>query len=87
LDGFEGERNPKTGKKYAPTLKVVTEFKLRPALVIQNDKPDFELLLPEIIITDAMKRLAQYFEIRIIKECYECQRNCDNYEYKIAVNK
>ena len=154
-DGFEGKRDPKTGKKFAPTLKVVTEFKLRPSLVIQNDKlntdpnyhsivvlpvatiyesdkenplisraiekndidlihyigaitgreayiqvnnpklihknllfePDYELLLPDIIITDTMKKFAKCFEIKQIKECEECQRNCNNCEYKIAVNK
>ncbi|MDF2545345.1 MAG: hypothetical protein K0R93_243 [Anaerosolibacter sp.] len=36
-DGFEGEKDPKTGKKIAPVVKVVTEFKLRPAIVISDD--------------------------------------------------
>lgn len=37
-DGFEPVTDPRTGKKKAPVLKIVTEYKLRPAIVIQDDE-------------------------------------------------
>lgn len=37
-DGFEGVVNPKTGRRQAPVVKIVTEFKLRPAIVIQKNE-------------------------------------------------
>lgn len=51
-DGFEGEIDPVTKKRVAKTLKIVTEFKMRPAVVIQstdiNTSPfyDYVIVLP-----------------------------------------
>lgn len=51
-DGFEGQIDPVTKKKVAKPLKIVTEFKMRPAVVIQstniNTSPyyDFVIVLP-----------------------------------------
>jgi len=155
LDGFEGERDPKTGKKYSPTLKVVTEFKLRPAIIIQNDEfnqreqylytvvlpvskiqdsdrtdpvmqrvmkendlkemhfigrlpgidsyitidnpkvihknllfeSPVDISVPEEMMIEIMKKYAQCFEIKRIKECDDCSKNCEKCEYKLAVNK
>jgi hypothetical protein len=41
----------------------------------------------DIDIEEIMKRFAQCFEIKKIKECDECEKNCDKCEYKLAVNK
>ena len=155
IDGFEGEIDPKTGKKYAPTLRVVTEFKLRPAIIIQNNELNFkisyyytvalpigsiyendkteptmqramttndvnelhyigtipgkesyvtidnpkvvhknmlfepahELIVPDQMMVEIMKKFALCFEIKRIKECDERKNNCDKCEYKLAVNK
>lgn len=154
-DGFEGVVDPATGKRYAPTVKVVTEFKLRPAVVIQknefNNNPNYHMtiVLPitkiyekdktnsliqraitdndveyfhylggllvyeslvliadpkrihknmlfeppkEIILDDhtmeeILVKFAKCFQIKRIKECDECERNCKSCRYKLAVNK
>jgi len=60
--GFEPMTNPKTGKKYAPTVKIVTEFKLRPAIIIQSDElnhnPDYHstIVIPISSITENDKQ-------------------------------
>lgn len=51
-DGFEGEIDPATGNRVSRELKIVTEFKMRPALVIQSNEMnvdpryDFVVVLP-----------------------------------------
>jgi hypothetical protein len=150
-DGFEGFINPINNKKKSEIVKVVTEFKLRPCLIIQKDEYNliedypFTVILPlaniskeqrkrktfqrvinyndidqyyylghnsyvtindphkvyknmlferdnEVSIdkescNEIMMRLAQCFKINTIKECDTCSRNCNNCEFKNAVNK
>lgn len=150
-DGFEGIIDPVTKKKKSEIVKIVTEFKLRPSLIIQldeynqNDKYPFTVILPlanvseeqkkrktfqdmmtynnlnqfyylghnsyvtvndpqriyknllfkrdhEItidptIVDEIMKRFAECFEIKEIRQCDTCEHNCKNCEFKKAVNK
>lgn len=49
-DGFEGVIDPVTGKRTAPTVKAVAEFKLRPAVVIQSNNLNFNEAYPFVIV-------------------------------------
>lgn len=48
-DGFEGVINQETGRRQAPVVKIATEFKLRPAIVIQknefNNNPNYHMTI------------------------------------------
>jgi len=60
-DGFEGKLDEKTGKKQSEIVKVVVEFKLRPALIIQKDEYNlnsnfpFAVVLPIATLSDNQK--------------------------------
>lgn len=154
-DGFLPVYNEKLKRKTAPVVKAVCEFKMRPAIVIQNNEFNAQqdyyqtIVLPitsikdevrkdpviqqlvttndveylhylgdllhkesyvvisdlkrihknllfktktEMYIKDAdmeaiLVKLAQCFKIKKIRECDECERNCEKCEYKLAVNK
>ena len=42
--------------------------------------------IPTDIMAVIMKKFAQCFEIKRIKECDDCAKNCENCVYKLAVN-
>jgi len=49
-DGLEGKIDSKTGKKKAEVLQMVTNVKLRPAIVIQIDKDNNKVSYPFVVI-------------------------------------
>lgn len=58
-DGLEGKVDLKTGKRKAEVLKIATEVKLRPVVVIQSDKNSnypLVVVLPLANIPKAKKR-------------------------------
>jgi mRNA-degrading endonuclease toxin of MazEF toxin-antitoxin module len=65
-DGFEGKINPETGELESEVVKIVTEFKLRPAVIIQKDEfnknPNypFIVVLPIATFTEKHKEKSIY---------------------------
>lgn len=49
-DGFEGVIDSKTGKRVAPVVQAIAEFKMRPAVVIQADEWNKKEEYPFVIV-------------------------------------